>query len=290
VKFHAMGTEWSIECDEPRHLGAARALVDTLEARLSRFRPESALSRLNRDRHATCATLATVTRRALELRVGTDGKFDPTLGGELAALGYDRTYERLVDRSPERSSHRPAPRATSVVVDGDDVYLDGPGLLDLGGLGKGFAVDAALALLLELGATTVLVDGGGDLRGAGASVPIGVGDGLAIETRHGAIATSSTHERRWRLADGTSLHHILDPRSGRPAAAGIDTATVVAPDATTADALATALLVDPIAVIPRLATFDAHALVRSYDGRWWTTPGVVFVAADAAADATGGAA
>ena len=58
-----------------------------------------------------------------------------------------------------------------------------------------------------------------------------------------------------------------------PTRASIDTATVIAPDAVTADALATALLADPAATLTRLGAFAAHALVRAHDGGWWMSPG-----------------
>lgn len=272
ITFAAMGTSWWIDCDQPHLLGEAEALVHTLEGRLSRFRGDSALTRLNRDRSATCPTLAAVTRVALRLRTATGWAFDPTLGAELAALGYDRSFEQLGHRT--WSSPLQARRSTTrVLVDGAYVRLDGPGQLDLGGLAKGYAVDRVVGLLLGLGAGAVLVDGGGDIRGAGPSFAIGVGDGLVVETRAGAVATSSTRSRRWHDADGRELHHILDPRTGLPTRASIDTATVIAPDAVTADALATALLADPAATLTRLGAFAAHALVRAHDGGWWMSPG-----------------
>lgn len=272
--FYAMGTVWWIRCDAPALLAQAEALVHDAEARLSRFRPTSALAALNRDGHSVDPLLADVVRAALRFHSLTGGAFDPTLGARLAALGYDRTFtaiRRPPPLPPERGDLRPR-----VAVDGDRVDLEGPGALDLGGVAKGFTVDRVVAHLLAGGAREVLIDGGGDLRGAGGSWPIGAGDGLVVESGLGAVATSSTRRRRWRDAGGTALHHILDPRTGRPAAAAIDTATVVAPDATTADALATALLVDPDAVMPLLPSLGAHALVSDLHGTWWTTPGAPF--------------
>lgn len=300
TSFRAMGTAWWIHCDRAQDLASAEALVHALEARLSRFAPDSALSQLNRDRQGSCPVLAAVTRRALELRAGTGGAFDPTLGADLVALGYDRSFERL-DRhrrhapasptSPASIPDTPTPQAstppvstqpntartpTVVQVDAERVTLLGPGHLDLGGIAKGYAVDRVVDHLLERGATSVLVDGGGDLRGAGPSFPIGVGDGLVIGSRLGAVATSSTRKRRWLGPEHQLVHHLIDPATGRSSDGPLDTATVVAPDAATADALATALLVDAERVLPRLLTFGAHALVRARDGRWWTTPGAPF--------------
>lgn len=296
--FNAMGTSWWLHCDRPEALGDAEALVRRHEERLSRFRSDSDLSRLNRARTFVSPLLAAVARVAMHFRSATRGAFDPTLGAALARLGYDQSFERMEcgrqarpHRSPRASADalfartNPADRdpETRVVVDGDRVDLVGQGDLDLGGVAKGFTVDQVVGYLVRRGAQSVLVDGGGDIRGFGPSFVIGAGDGLVVATHHGAIATSSTRSRRWYHHDGLARHHILDPRTRQPAASAIETATVVAPDAVTADALATALIADPEAMLPRLATFDAHALVRAQDGRWWTTPNAPFMNSDSRA-------
>lgn len=277
--FQAMGTSWWIACDRPDLLPEAEALVHTLESRLSRFSPGSDLSLLNRLRVTTSSTLAAVVREALRLAAATGGAFDATLGAELAALGYDRSFDDLAPRTAgaalEPTSDRVAP-PTRVFVDGDRVTLEGPGALDLGGIAKGWTVDRVLSLLVSRGASSALVDGGGDLRGHGTAWPIGVGDDLAVSSSVGAIATSSTRSRRWRDARGVERHHILDARTRLPSESALDTATVIAPDTATADALATALLAvaapDLRPLLDRLPALGAHALVRTLAGRWFMTP------------------
>lgn len=279
--FPAMGTSWWIGCDRPDLLPEAEALVHTLEARLSRFAPGSDLGLLNRLRVTTSPTLAAVVCEALRLADATGGAFDPTLGAELAALGYDRSFDQLASRAVgaalEPTRDRSAP-PTRVFVDGDRVALEGPGALDLGGIAKGWTVDRVLSHLVSSGASSALVDGGGDLRGHGAAWPIGVGDDLAVSSSVGAIATSSTRSRRWRDARGVERHHILDARTRLPSDGAIDTATVIASDTATADALATALLAVPAPglrpLLDRLPALGAHALVRTLAGRWFMTPDV----------------
>ncbi|HEX6140780.1 MAG TPA: FAD:protein FMN transferase, partial [Candidatus Limnocylindria bacterium] len=94
--------------------------------------------------------------------------------------------------------------------------------LDLGGIAKGMAVDAALADLAATGVAYAAVDAGGDLAVFGelpgkAGWPIAV-DGLAgaVAISHGGLATSSVLRRRWR-AGGRERHHLLDARFGLPA-------------------------------------------------------------------------
>ena len=276
-EFRAMGTSWWIACDTPSLLPEAEALVRVIEVRLSRFLPDSALSVLNRERSAECPTLAAVTHVALRLSAATGGAFDPRLGARLARLGYDRSFDQLGRVGGRHLADLdPAPTTTSVAVEGHRVTLEGTGDLDLGGIAKGWTVDRVLEQLLARGAGAVLVDGGGDLRGAGGPWPIGIGDGLSVSTAAGAIATSSTRSRRWRDVAGRERHHILDPRTGLPSATTLESATVIAGDAATADALATAVLACPphglARLLSNLTSLGAHALVCDRDERWWMTP------------------
>lgn len=271
--FRAMSTSWWIACDRPDLLRAAEARVHATEARLSRFRADSALSRLNRARAVVDPLLAEVTRVALRLRALTEGVFTPTLGARLAALGYDRSFDLLpVRRGAGREADDSPGEPLQVEVEDERVRLRGPGDLDLGGVAKGWTVDHVLEALREGGARFALVDGGGDLRGFGRRWPVGVGDDLVARVEEEAVATSSTRRRRWRGARDEDLHHLLDPRTGAPARSAIDTATVVALDAATADGLATAVVIDPGRVLPLLPRLSARAAVRGCDGRWWTTP------------------
>lgn len=290
--FFAMGTDWTILVEDCRAeaLVQAELLVRDIEARLSRFSGSSAVSHLDRDREVSDPVLATVLREAMIFQRDTGGAFDPRLGAQLASLGYDRTLDDvspastrflvestrfLRDISPStRETFRGSPEdleELEVIVEGDHVRLEGPGSVDLGGIAKGWTVDRVIDHLLEAGADAILVDGGGDIAVRG-EWPIGVGDDLSITLRDGAVATSSTCVRRWRSSHGSWFHHVLCPRTGLPAESPIDTVTVVAPNATTADALATAALVDPSGQLPRLSSPGHQAAMRSPSGAWYTTP------------------
>lgn len=270
--FLAMGTDWLILADGcgPEALIQAERSVRDAERRLSRFLPDSAVSRLNRDREASDPVLALVVRQAMGFWRDTGGAFDPRLGSQLASLGYDRPFAEVT--SPAGSWRVTDAPALQVILEDDHVRLEGPGSVDLGGIAKGWTVDRVLDALVAAGAEAVLVDGGGDIAVRGADWPIGLDDDLSVLLRDGAVATSSTRGRCWRSAQGRQAHHILSARTGLPVESPVDTVTVVAPNATTADALATAALVDPSSQLPRLTGPGYQAAMRASSGAWYTTP------------------
>lgn len=268
VTFRAMGTEWFITADVPGLAARAGGEVRRMERCLSRFDAGSALSELHRSRRATDPCLAEVVRVALGWREATRGVFDPTMGVLLRSYGYDRTFEEI-----EAPPVCPEDVRPEVVVEGEVVSLRGEGLLDLGGVAKGWAVDHVARWLAVHGARLALVDGGGDLRAVGGPWAVGVGDEDAVLLHGDAVATSSVQRRRWRAADGSEVHHLLDPRRGAPAAGTLVTAVVRAQQAVCADVLAKALIVAPEEIMGLLPKFRAAAMVRDADGAWWTTPG-----------------
>jgi thiamine biosynthesis lipoprotein len=114
--------------------------------------------------------------------------------------------------------------------------------LDLGGIGKGYAVDRACSLLARAG--DCLVNAGGDLAAAGGRAwPVGVetdAGSITLELRSAALATSGRDRRRWRRG-GKERHHLIDPRTGCPADTDLLRVTVVAASAVEAEVLAKAL-------------------------------------------------
>ena len=143
--------------------------------------------------------------------------------------------------------------ADDVVVDDSSVTLpDGIGF-DPGGIGKGLAADLVSAEVIAAGAAGVCVDVGGDLRVRG-SGPGGGNWTISIDhPRHpaplalvglvdGAVATSTTLLRRWRVG-GEYRNHLIDPRTGRSTDSPIELCSVVAADAWVAETLAKATLI-----------------------------------------------
>jgi thiamine biosynthesis lipoprotein len=232
-QFRAMGTTISLLLPEHRaNVGteAVRSLFAQWEQTLSRFRPESELSQLNAHAGSPMAVnplLYDVVETALQAARATDGLFDPTLLRQLVVAGYDRSFETLSHRLP-RALTVPGPggawREIQMDAASGQVTLPPGSGLDLGGIAKGMAVDAALERLQDLDIAAALVNAGGDLAvygspAEGSDWPIAVPTRhgtYTVALRHGAVATSGIGRRRWRQGP-EQRHHLLDPRTGQPA-------------------------------------------------------------------------
>ncbi|MGE3794497.1 MAG: FAD:protein FMN transferase [Dehalococcoidia bacterium] len=273
-EFFATGTTWWLRSEgAPAGLMAlVEQLVREYEARLSRFRPDSALSRLNRERRCEDDVVASVLASAESLRRLTRGAFDARAGAAVVAAGYDRPFDAIEDAIEASADPIPNMQRPTVLLSGPSVLLLGHGRVDLGGIAKGWIVDRAAELLAEAG--PCIVDGGGDMRTAGGQDEwaIGVGDGLAIGLTDGAVATSSTLRRRWRTERGAA-HHIVEPHRGWSSDEAVTTAVVLARDAMTADALATAVVANATNGM-RAVRASGGELLLQRAGTWEMTTGM----------------
>ncbi|MSX01806.1 MAG: hypothetical protein F2813_01445 [Actinobacteria bacterium] len=266
LSFDAMGTGVHVIYGgaDPQHAALAISRVQELERLWSRFLPDSEVSRINAaGGGAVAASPETIdlVEKAVEGWRITGGLFDPTVLGDLVALGYDRTFKDLEALPPQapasdnKASHRSGGREEpGVTVDrgGGTVALTSDRGIDSGGIGKGLAADIVATALVEAGAPGALVNLGGDLRSAGRSPTGGwrvdvdnpfdpLGPPAARFRLEGdtALVTSSSQGRRWRDGD-EERHHLLDPASGRPANSDIASVTVIADDGWRAEALSKA--------------------------------------------------
>lgn len=243
--FRAMGTDIELlvdAADAAGALDAAETEFHRLEAILSRFLPESELSRLNESGAADAGPeLVALTSLSLAARELTGGRFDPTVHDAVVAAGYDRTFDAVAADGPEAS---PAACGGGVTVTGRHIDLE-PGVrLDFGGIGKGWAADRAAELLSAAG--PCLVNAGGDIAVRGGAWPVGVETGagsITVELTTGGLATSGRDRRHWRRG-GRDVHHLIDPVTGAPAESDLLRATVIACDAVGAEIWAKALFLE----------------------------------------------
>jgi thiamine biosynthesis lipoprotein len=241
--FRAMGTEVELLLvgDRSEALDEAESEFRRLEALLSRFLPDSELSLLNRrGRLEASNDLLSVVELALAARKRTSGRFDPTVHDALVAAGYDRSFDALAPEGPSLTQFD-GRCGGGVTISAGTIELELGVHLDLGGIGKGYAVDRALAILAQEG--PALVNAGGDI--AAHSRPDALGwrvgvEALTIALEDGAVATSGRDRRRWRR-DGEERHHLIDPVTGRPAESDLLRVTVVGRNAVEAEVDAKAL-------------------------------------------------
>lgn len=270
--------------DDPRHaqsaIDAAFERMTALEAVFSRFQSSSQLSQLNREGYLPDAhpALVDVLRQAVAYGQLTAGAFDVSIE---AVHRLYRDYARLGSLPDDEAVKRERQRVDyrAIAIGEDDIRFQKPDMaITLDGIGKGYIVDQGAAVLRDYGYGNVLVELGGDMSALGQAdvrpwqisiqQPPGSNilqplvaslTGCALATSGGYL-NSFTSDRR--------LHHILDPHSGF-SPLELASASVVAPTACDADALATAVLVmggeHGLALVDRLSGVEALVVAQSGD-------------------------
>jgi thiamine biosynthesis lipoprotein len=241
---------------------AALEEVDRLEDKLSIYREESDVSRLNR--LFGCATVRTdaelyqLLRWAARLSEATGGAFDAASGALVKSWGFFRGPKRAPSEA-QRTAALAASGWTHLIFDdsGQTVAADRADVeLNLGGIGKGYAIDRGLHVIrTEYGIGSALMHGGqSSMKGIGAphgeprGWTVAIGDPLRpgrtvarVRLRDRALGTSGA-DHQFFVEGGRRYGHVLDPRTGWPAR-GLFSASAIAPTAMEADGLSTAFFV-----------------------------------------------
>jgi thiamine biosynthesis lipoprotein len=270
-----------------------------IEYKFSRYRESSIISEINRNAGRTPVAVDEETemlvRSALELARMTGGRFDPTVG--VLRRAWDFKAGR-VPAAEEISALLPLVNSSAVSIRDRTIFLRCSGMeIDLGGVGKEYAVDCAAQLIRDEGIRAATVNFAGDVctigsRGDGRPWRVGVLDPrnrnrcrFAIRPLSGAgIATSGDYERGF-VKDGVRYHHILDATTGWPAR-GVASATVVAASTFRAGLYATASFLlgaeEGLSLLEDAPCIEG-ALIRE-DGEILATTGMEFLS-----DLSGGA-
>ena len=263
-EWHAMGTRvrLNVRGDNAATTGeamrdAARAALEAVEAETSVFRADSSVSRVsaaagNGEWIAVGEVFDAALDLALDVAAASGGAFNPLVAPLMEANGFSR---RPPETTAEASPAPPAPLLDPAKIERRPgaCRLAAAGMaLDLGGVAKGLGADRAATAAGAAAENDFLLDVGGSLVGrgewtVGVRDPRGPADApplRAFTLQDGmAVATSGNYERRAVRPDGTSVGHLFDPRTGRPAEGGVLQATAIAPTAAEADAWSTALFV-----------------------------------------------
>ncbi len=263
-----------------------------IEAKYSRYREASVVSEINRNAGRTPVAVDGETellvRAGLDLAGRTGGRFDPTVGVLRRAWNF---RSGRIPTEEEVAALLPLVRADAVSLRNGTVFLRREGMeLDLGGVGKEYAVDRAAQILRAEGVRSATVSFAGDVRtvgsrGDGLPWKIGIADPrdpsrcrFSVRTLSDAgVATSGDYERCF-LRDGVRYHHILDATTGWPAR-GVASVTVVAADAFCAGQFATAsFLLGPRAGLSLLeAAPGVEGVLMTEEGKILATEGMRFL-------------
>jgi len=264
--YTAMGTAIDFRIWTDREVPARAAMDDAhaeikrLEAMMTTWSETSEVSKINANAGGAPtpvpAELLDVLEGARKIHDESGGVFDITFYAFKGLWRFDHDAVNDVPSDDAIKSRLP-------LVDGKKVELDRKAktarlptkgmAINLGGIAKGYAVDRAAAILAKSGFADVVVQAGGDLlvKGRKGQDPwrVGIRDPRGAETDYFAIApirdasfsTAGDYERGF-IKDGVRYHHILDPRTGKPATA-CRSVTVLANDALTADELDDAIFI-----------------------------------------------
>ena len=261
VTFRAFDTVCAVSADvDAVALREIEALCARYELLLGRFNPESRLFALNAAAGEWVDVgdeLAGVFRAALGYCERTGGLFDVTMGGVCCLWDFKRGVVPGDVAIAEALAHVDW---RNVQVEGTQARIADPqAAIDLGGMAKGYIADRVIDLLKRRGATTGVVNLGGNVAclgskpdgsawSVGLRAPVPSGGSLqaasfaSVSVRGKSVVTSGVYERAF-VRNGRVLHHVLDPRTGKPAETDVLSATVIADKSIDADGYTTALII-----------------------------------------------
>lgn len=217
------------------------ALLDYFDREFSRFQTNNELWRLNQLERNSTAVVSPVMydllKRADEYHLKTDGRFSPYLLSQLEAQGYDQSFPFETSKNPFVPIDYQTEPQQLIFHGHGKISKKTENKIDLGGIAKGYAVEAIANWLKKHNHSKFgIVDGGGDIAvwsNGEKTWKIAVMDPFneeseigSFEIQNGGIATSNIVYRSWRQ-DGTKKHHLLDGRTGLPVEPKIVQATVV---------------------------------------------------------------
>jgi len=229
-----------------KKIDAALDRMQEAENKLSAIKPETPVYKFNNTGEPISdPETVIVGKKALEVAQKTGGLLDITVTPLVRAWGF---YTGLTPSVASDAAIKEALSKTGwkyLEIRDNKVYKKKPWIeIDLGGIGKGYACEQAAIKLKELGVKSALIDGGGNIVAIGklhgrpwkigVRNPRGEGVIAALDAEDIAMVTSGDYERFF-VKDGVRYHHIMDPRTGKPARKSVSV-TVMADSSMTADA------------------------------------------------------
>ncbi len=247
IEFPCMGSSFVVEAEQPSDIAN---WFREVEGNYSRFRKGNELSMLNAlppsEKWVSISDeFYSILEKAIYYKQKTDSLFNPFLGEQLNALGYDRSFSLMEGKGKKSTLPIYEDYHFSLHPHQALIKKENKVKVDLGGLVKGWSVDKAFQLT---NARDVYIDGGGDMRFSfqepqviGIMNPFDNGTDIAqLTIKEGALATSNVIHRSWKTEDGEH-HHILNGKTGENPLSDVVQATVLAPTVTEAEVFAKVL-------------------------------------------------
>jgi thiamine biosynthesis lipoprotein len=240
---------------------AVDAMFQHMHVEWHAWKPGGELAELNRrlargETVTVSESLAALISQSKELSMGSEGLFNPAIGGLISLWGFQA--DELPSGPPPPINEiaalvEAAPGMNDLAIDGRRISSRNPALkLDMGGFAKGYALNEAIDLMRERGIADAIVNAGGDLCVSGDHAgrpwrigirhPQGGGVLASVQVADGECVLTSGNYERYREYGGRRYAHVIDPRSGWPVD-HVASATVIHRDGGVADAAATALTV-----------------------------------------------
>ena len=250
-----MGTQVEVISPDKRAANIAFTQIKMIEELLSKYNPDSEISRLNKSGELKVSPETFyIIKKAKDFWQISQGTFDITVGPLMDLWGFtDKKY--YLPKTEEIKKALGCVGSEKIILNDSDnmVKFTVPGMkLDLGAIAKGFAVGCAINKLKKEGIKSCLINAGGQIYCLGdrfgqpwnvaVKNPRGKGYLGYLKLKDRAVATSGDYEQYF-FKGNKRYSHILNPKTGYPVDSGVISVTVIAPDSLTADALATSIFV-----------------------------------------------
>ena len=277
---------WTAEAGTPAAFDDVFREFDRLEALMTVWRESSDVQRINaaagREPVAVSPDTLAVLRQARQVSEWTGGKFDVTFGVLNDLWRFDHDQDNRVPDAAEVRRRLPLIDYRALRLDDPPgtAFLTRPGMrVNLGGIGKGYAIDRGVEILRRHGLRDFMIQAGGDMYVAGQKDgrpwrlgiqdPRGPGGSTfaAIDLSDSTFSTSGDYERAF-VSNGVRYHHIIDPSTGEPAR-GCRSVTILTDRAVLADGLSTGVFLlgpkEGLALVERLPNVDAVIVTSTND-------------------------
>ncbi|MBQ8387597.1 MAG: FAD:protein FMN transferase [Clostridia bacterium] len=296
--IYAMNTDVTLQInareDVTALLDECEDLIYSIERVISKTLPDSDIYRLNHGETVDCDPITLeLLRVAGDVRTVSGGLFDPTVASAVELWNRCGKENRLPTED-ELAACRASIGADKIKVNGTSVTLAVGTMIDLGGIGKGYAEQAVAEHIAanaeKYGIVGYMLDFGGMVgvfgkKSDGSPYRVGLKDPDsensrgAVRLSSGYVSVSGDYER-FVTVDGKKYHHIIDPRTAYPGDNGVRAVAVICRNGARADALSTAFFLmgyEATMAVYESGEWDFEAVFFMSDGKTLTTPGADYV-------------